>query len=208
VEIVMRVHHGVVVMERLALPHEDDVAHAHAGRALGTRLRLGDLARGQVALQPHLRGGAEGAAERAPRLRREAQGQGVAVAHEHDLDAPTVGHRAKEVLAGTVLGAARLARVEQRPEAEPPLQRPELGLPEAQVLPVGDAALVDRVHDPARQRRGRARGAQLAQGRGDGEVAQVGKHGCHRTTSKSIEARSASNAFVSAGVSTRSIRRR
>ena len=37
------------------------------------------------------------------------------------------------------------------------------------------AALVDRDHDPARQRPRRTRGSQLVQGDGNREVAQVGK---------------------------------
>ena len=46
----------------------------------------GDLARGQVVLEPHLAGRAERAAHRTSDLRRDADGDAVAVSHEDRLD--------------------------------------------------------------------------------------------------------------------------
>ncbi len=81
---------AVVVGQRLAHPHEDDVrqpavvpvAKFHRGR---TDL-LEDLCRRQVALQPALTGRAERARHPAARLRRDADGVSLRIAHQHRLE--------------------------------------------------------------------------------------------------------------------------
>jgi hypothetical protein len=84
-EHVGQVHH------RLAHAHEDGVIHRR--RAPEVQGLVEDLARGQVAAELHLAGGAERAGQRAARLRGQAQrAPFVLVAHEHRLDrAPIVG---------------------------------------------------------------------------------------------------------------------
>jgi hypothetical protein len=101
--------HVVEVHHRLAHAHEDgvvDVVEAPEVQGL-----VEDLARGQVAPELHLPGGAEAAGQRAARLRREAQrAPVVAVAHEDGLTGPPV------VCAEERLDRA-VARVGPRPRA-------------------------------------------------------------------------------------------
>ena len=83
-------HTAVVVGERLAHPHEHDVADpaaAVAGPPGGPHDLLDDLAGGEVAREPGLAGGAEAAAHRAPGLARDAHRGAVGVQHQHGLDA-------------------------------------------------------------------------------------------------------------------------
>ena len=81
---VVEVHH------RLAHTHE----HGVVDRAQAAEMQrlVEDLRGGQVAPEAHRSGGAEGAGERAARLRGQAQRTpSVAVAHEHRLDRAAVG---------------------------------------------------------------------------------------------------------------------
>mmetsp|Transcript_33354 Transcript_33354/g.84965 ORF Transcript_33354/g.84965 Transcript_33354/m.84965 type:complete len:223 (+) Transcript_33354:569-1237(+) len=72
------VHDALVVFQRLTHAHEDDVGH----RPQSPRMHklLLDLAGPKVALEPHGAGGAEGAAEPAAHLRRDAEGVALAAA--------------------------------------------------------------------------------------------------------------------------------
>ena len=110
------VHHRLVVVQRLSLAHEDHVAHAHAGLALGAQHGLGDLTCAQVSLEAELARGAEGAAERAARLRRQAERDRPRVPNQHGLDDLTRGEPEQQ-LARAVLGPPYGNGLEQRSEA-------------------------------------------------------------------------------------------
>jgi hypothetical protein len=82
--------HFVEVEHRLAHAHEHGVVDLR--QAAEVQRLVEDLGRGQVTAERHLSRGAERARQRAPGLRREAQGAAaVAVAHEHRLDRMAVG---------------------------------------------------------------------------------------------------------------------
>ena len=85
-----RLHHRVVVVERLAHAHEHDVGDPLAARCELAREEprlVEDLAGGQVAAEPGLTGRAERARKRAARLRRDAERRAVAeMLHEHGFD--------------------------------------------------------------------------------------------------------------------------
>ena len=82
--------HRVEVHRRLPHPHEDDVVD-RLDAAEVERL-VEDLVGGQVAAELHLAGGAEGAGQRAARLRGDAdRAPAVAVAHQDRLDRAAVG---------------------------------------------------------------------------------------------------------------------
>ena len=76
---------GVEVQHRLAHAHEDEVVDRLDPPEV--KRLVEDLARAQVAAEPHLAGRAERARERAAGLRRDAdRAAAVAVAHQHSLD--------------------------------------------------------------------------------------------------------------------------
>ena len=80
----------VDVHRRLPHPHEDDVVDRFD--AAEVERLVEDLVGAEVAAELHLAGGAEGAGQRAARLRGEAdRAPPVAVAHQHRLDRPAVG---------------------------------------------------------------------------------------------------------------------
>lgn len=95
-------HDGVVVVQRFAHAHEDDVAEAFAGGG-GGRCGVGaegagdvgglgdDFAGGEMAGVAHLAGGAENAAHGASDLARDAGGDAAGEAHENGFDAFGVG---------------------------------------------------------------------------------------------------------------------
>ena len=94
--------HGVDVHRRLPHPHEDDVVDRFD--AAEVERLVEDLVGAEVAAELHLAGGAEGAGQRAARLRGEAdRAAPVAVAHQHRLDRPPVGG-VEERLDGAVVG--------------------------------------------------------------------------------------------------------
>jgi hypothetical protein len=105
--------HRLPVHERLAHAHEHDVRHRH-GRVEQPHLAHlpGNLVHGQIAREAHGAGGAEGAAQRAARLRRDAQRHPVAVGDGHRLDGLAVAQPEEEFL-----GAVR--RLLARGDAEP-----------------------------------------------------------------------------------------
>jgi hypothetical protein len=82
-----------VVDQRFAHAHEDDIAQPRRGASQRPRGRrpggvthlLDDLGGRQVARQPHLTGGAEGAGHAAAGLGGHAQGRAIPVAHEDGL---------------------------------------------------------------------------------------------------------------------------
>ena len=72
-----------------------------------------DLVGAEVAAELHLPGGAEGAGQRAARLRGDAdRAAAVAVAHQHRLDRPPVGG-VEERLDGAVVGLRLGLRAER-----------------------------------------------------------------------------------------------
>ncbi len=88
--------HVVEVQHRLAHAHEHAVAQppAVALHAVEVKRLVDDLRGRQVAREFHLAGGAEGARQRAARLRGEAdRASTVAVAHQHGLERSPVGCR-------------------------------------------------------------------------------------------------------------------
>jgi hypothetical protein len=96
-----------IVGQRLAHAHHDDVADACCVRrepqpALEVEHLRDDLAGRQVALQAHLRGGAEGAAHGAAGLAADADGVAPVVAHQHRLDQLAIV-QAKEGLGGVAV---------------------------------------------------------------------------------------------------------
>ena len=94
--------HVVDVHRRLPHPHEDDVVDRFD--AAEVQRLVEDLVGAEVAAELHLPGGAEGAGERAARLRGDAdRAAPVAVAHQHRLDRPAVGG-VEERLDGAVVG--------------------------------------------------------------------------------------------------------
>ena len=107
-----RRQHGVEVHHRLAHPHEHGVVDLAA--ATEVQRLVEDLRRRQVAPEAHRPGGAEGARERAARLRGQAQGPPpVAIAHEHGLHRAPIGGL-KQRLDGAVGGAGLLHEREAR----------------------------------------------------------------------------------------------
>src|SRR5205085_8435495 len=83
-----RLHHRVVVVQRLPHPHEHDVAKRVAGLAEGADdvVDLGDdLARMKIPGEATLPGRAEHAALRAAGLRAQAGGMAAGEAHLHRL---------------------------------------------------------------------------------------------------------------------------
>jgi hypothetical protein len=93
---VTRRQHLVVVQERLAHAHHDDVPDGRPAVAQDAGQRqelLDDLARPQAAPEAHLAGRAERAGERAARLGREAGRAPAAMAHRHRLDRKPVPGR-------------------------------------------------------------------------------------------------------------------
>ena len=120
---------GVDVQERLAHSHEDAVVDGLEPPEVERLVE--DLGRGQVAAEPHLPRRAEGARERAARLRREADGAAsVAVAHQHGFDGMTVCG-AEERLDGAV---ARLRFLDERQRRERHLVGERLAEPERQFV--------------------------------------------------------------------------
>ncbi len=92
--------HLVVVQERLAHAHEDEMVDRLDPAEVEHLVE--DLGRAQVAAEAHRTGGAEGARERAPGLGRDAhRAASVAVAHQHCFDRMTVPG-AEERLDGAV----------------------------------------------------------------------------------------------------------
>ncbi len=82
-----RADHRLVVRQRLAHPHEDDVAHAGAAEHLLHLHHLfHDLSGGEITHQSLPAGGAEGAPEGASDLARYAHGIAPGVGDEHGLD--------------------------------------------------------------------------------------------------------------------------
>ena len=98
-----RARNRVVVVERLAHPHEDHVANALAGLELATaKEHLRDnFSIGHLALQARNAGGAEHAAHCAADLTRDALGDDALVAElrdQHRLDLLAVRHADEELL--------------------------------------------------------------------------------------------------------------
>ena len=95
--------HVVDVHRRLPHAHEDDVVDRFD--AAEVERLVEDLVGGEVAAELHLAGRAEGAGQRAARLRGDAdRAPAVAVAHQHRLDRAPVGG-VEERLHGAVVGA-------------------------------------------------------------------------------------------------------
>ena len=122
--------HVVVVVEGLAHAHHHDVRDACvllvAQQAGEPQQLLADLLGLEVAPEPHAAGGAERARERAARLRREADGAALAVAHRDGLERVAVV-RAQLQLDRAVLGALRgllAERAQRRVALEALAQRP------------------------------------------------------------------------------------
>ncbi len=113
--------HGLVVGQRLAHAHEDDVAHpAGAAGHLVTGQRAGarhdlldDLGRRHVAGQPGLSGGAEGAVHTAAGLGGHAHGHAVGVAHQHRLDQRAVEEPPKGLTGGAFVAGDLADRGQQ-----------------------------------------------------------------------------------------------
>ena len=104
--------HGVEVHRRLPHAHEDDVVD-RLDAAEVQRL-VEDLVGAEVAAELHLAGGAEGAGQRAARLRGEAdRAAAVAVAHQHRLERAPVGG-VEERLDGAVVGLRLGLEAERR----------------------------------------------------------------------------------------------
>ena len=105
-------HHGLVVGQRLAHPHEDDVGDASGpARDLAAGQRPGagddlldDLGGGHVALEAALAGGAERAGHPAAGLARDAHGDAVGVAHQHGLDQRAVEEAPQGLAGGAAVG--------------------------------------------------------------------------------------------------------
>ena len=108
-------HHGVIVLERLAHAHHDDVAQRPAELARLARGldHLADhLTGGQVARQAHHAGGAEGAADRAADLARDADGRSVRVEHEDRFEMLAIEGAEEELARFTVVGLDRAHQFE------------------------------------------------------------------------------------------------
>ena len=135
--------HRVVVQERLAHAHHHHVGHPLALLAQHRRQHrhlLRDLAGGQVAAKAHAAGGAEGACQRAARLRRDADGAPVAMAHRDRLDREAVtGGEAQ--LDGAVGGPLRLDRFQLAQRLRIGETAPESGRQRGQLLVVAGQAL-------------------------------------------------------------------
>ena len=130
VEDAQRVQRVLVVVQRLAHAHEDEVGDVVDARAVGRLPRFAaqfagevqhlgdDLAGGEVAVEAHLPRRAEGAAIGAARLGRDADRRaGAALAaggieHQHRLDQATVGQLQQNLARAPVFrgefGAARM----------------------------------------------------------------------------------------------------
>lgn len=107
-----RSDHPLVVGERLAHPHEDDVAQprrtpgdlAVTQRPHTVDDLVHDLAGGQVPVEAGLSGGAERAVHPAARLRADAHGHPVRVAHQHGLDERAVEEPPQRLAGGVLVG--------------------------------------------------------------------------------------------------------
>ncbi len=114
----------VEVHRRLPHAHEDDVVDRFA--AAEVQRLVEDLIGAEVAAELHLAGGAEGAGQRAARLRGEAdRATAVAEAHQHRLDRAPVGG-VEERLDGAVVGlrlGLQRERRERHRRGEPLAQR-------------------------------------------------------------------------------------
>ena len=87
-----RLHRFVVVVKRLAHPHQHDVEArgAHVERAGEDANLPDDFSRGEIANQAHLAGEAERARHGAADLRRDAEGVRRRVGNEDRLDVPPI----------------------------------------------------------------------------------------------------------------------
>ncbi len=108
-----RSEHVTLVGERLPHAHEHDVGQPlRCGRRQLRGLPpspdcLGaDLAGAEVVLQPHLPGGAERAAHRAARLRRDAHRHPVRVPHQYGLDDVRPAEPKQRLAGGTAVGCS------------------------------------------------------------------------------------------------------
>ena len=108
---------AVEVEQRLAHPHEHDVGQPAAVRdeaAGGVADLVDDLGHLEIAPETELAGGAEGAADGAPGLARDAQRVPFArsrpgrVVHEHGLDQGAVAEAVKGLLGQAAVGTAEL----------------------------------------------------------------------------------------------------
>ena len=84
-------HDRRVVRERLAHAHEDHVRHARPGiQRVGNEELTDDLGGLEIPIEAHRAGEAEGAAESAAHLGRQAERQAILVGHQHRAHAPAV----------------------------------------------------------------------------------------------------------------------
>ena len=148
-----RLHRLVVVVQGLTHAHEHDVESsvAHGESAREHAHLADDLARGEIAQQPHFSGETEGARHGAADLGRDAEGHGRRVGDEDRLDPPAVAE-AQQKFFGAV----------DRPLAFDELGREEcerLGERRAQVASqighraeVGDTVAINPPEDLARSK--------------------------------------------------------
>ena len=215
VEEAHRVEHPIRVVERLAHPHEDDVVGraAVAGpprrpqrvprRPVPVQHLVDDLAGAQLAGEARLAGGAEGAADRAPGLRGDADGGALPhlaarrIAHQHRLDALTVVQLVHRLGGQPVVSGQHVARLDGA-EAEVGVERgPQR---RRHIGQVGEAARVGAMRPgqdlrrPVRglaagvEPRGERCGCDLADGRrraGQGELSHDVRRRATRSTGTS-----------------------
>jgi len=116
----------VVVVERLAHAHEDDVGHAALVVSEQSREMehlVDHLLSREIAAQTETTGGAESAPDGAADLGRHAHGGAFRIGHEHGLDGVTVGGREQGLAGGAARRGARLDILE-RERAKALRQRP------------------------------------------------------------------------------------
>ena len=146
-----RLHRLVVVVQRLAHAHQDDVEPLVAhGERVGEHADLADdLAGGQVPRQPHLAGEAEGAGHGAADLGRDAEGHRRRVGDEDRLDHVAVGEAQEEFL-GAVNGTFALDDLGRRQREAGGERRAEALRQVGHLVERGDAVAVDPAENLAR----------------------------------------------------------
>ena len=146
--------HRLPVEQRLAHPHEDDVGRLLVRVAHDDRPHLPrDLISAQVAPPPHPARRAEDAAQRAPDLRRDAQGAAPALGNQDRLDRLAVGQLPQEFLSAVVRNL--VGRGFEPCQWELPIERrTQRGRQIGRVRPTGHRALPqagEHLADPVRR---------------------------------------------------------
>ena len=106
---------GVVVRERFAHPHEDDVREtAGRGGGSGPNHLFDDLSGRQVSAEPLLSGRAEPAGHGTASLTAHTDRRAIGVVHQHRLDRVSVGESPQPLLRLSIIGNTLDAGVQSR----------------------------------------------------------------------------------------------